>query len=77
MVRVTLEQEIMESLSFLQQKVDKTLEYLKEQPQDTEYAAKLWCDTVRDFLNYGMQKSENSAGENLFKIIKRMFLFGR
>lgn len=77
MERAAIEQEIMESLSFLQRKVDRTLEHLKEQPQDTEYAAKLWCDTVRDFLNYGMQKSETGTGENLFKIIKRMFLFGR
>ncbi len=75
--RERFEIELKDTLVILKEKIDGSLTYLEKHPQDMEYAAKLWCDTVRDFLNYGIKKSEMGKGENLFRLIKRMFIFGR
>lgn len=75
--RQELEMELAKTLALLKERIDETMIYLDKHPQDTDYAAKLWSSTVKDFLNYGVKKSELRGGENLFKKVSRMIIFGR
>lgn len=75
--RQGLETELKTTLALLKERIEDTMVYLDKHPEDTDYASKLWSSTVRDFLNYGVKKSELRSGENLFKKISRMLIFGK
>jgi hypothetical protein len=66
-----------QALTLLKEKIDETMIYLEQHPEDTDYAAKAWAGAVRDFMNYGIKRSETKNGENLFRKVSRIFLFGR
>lgn len=66
-----------EASTILKRKIDETMTYLEKHPEDTDYAAKAWAGAVRDFMDYGIKRSETKNGENLFKKVSRIFLFGR
>jgi hypothetical protein len=66
-----------ETLNVLKGKIDETMTYLEKHPEDTDYAAKAWAGAVRDFMNYGIKRSETKNGENLFRKVSRIFLLGR
>jgi hypothetical protein len=66
-----------ETIAVLKGKIDETMTYLEKHPEDADYAAKAWAGAVRDFMNYGIKRSETKNGENLFKKVSRLFLFGR